>query len=119
MKMARIRKQQNNKELGALIKNVSHKLRQFREEEELSQNELARRALIGQSTINEIENRVSADLQLSTLCMLSRALKRPVTDFLADSDLEIKDQDKSELIRAVYELGKSHKKINRITQRFR
>ena len=98
--MPKVRKQYNIKELTELLRNVAFQLRQFRENEGLSQNELARRAKVSKTTVNDLENGVATDIQFSTLCQLARVLKKHPGELIVGSDLELSDNERKEYLRA-------------------
>lgn len=115
--MSRVRKQYNSRELADLMRNVCYKLRKLREEQEISQSELSRRSSVSQSTINDLENGVSTDLQLSTLCLLSKALKVRVVDFFSSTDLDLSDPDRREFLKAMEDVEKGFRVMERLKRR--
>lgn len=109
--MPRQKKSYGDGELSVILKLISRKLKIFREELGISQNELSRRSRVALSTINEIENEVVRDLRLSTITCLARHLKRKPIEFITDSDLKLSDPDLSDLKRTAYLLNRILHKI--------
>ena len=115
----RVRKEYNIAELESILKNVAVQMRIHREEMGISQNELARRAGISKTTINDLENEVASDLQLSTLCLLAKVLKKRPIELISESDLPIENGDRRAFIKAVEELGPIWRILERIYRRVR
>lgn len=109
--MSRQKKSYDDGELSIILKFISRKLRIFREELGISQNELSRRSKVALSTINEIENEVVRDLRLSTITCLARHLDRKPIEFITDSDLNLTDPDLKDLERTAYLLNRILKKV--------
>jgi transcriptional regulator with XRE-family HTH domain len=115
----RVRKEYNIPELERIIRNVAVQLRAHREELGISQNELARRASISKTTVNDLENEVASDVQVSTLCLLAKVLKKQPIELMTESDLSIENGDRKAFIKAVEELGPIWKTLDRIYRRIR
>ncbi len=116
--MARQRKQYSIEELRELVHRVSCKVRQLRQGLGISQSELARRSGVAHSTINEIENGVARDLQISTVCQLARGLKVTSLHLLAESDMILADPDGREFVEAVGDIEACCRVLGRIRDRF-
>ena len=117
--MAKVKKQYDIQELSEVIRKVSYQVRKHREQEEISQSELSRRSGVSQTTINEIENGVSTDLQLSTLVQLAKAMKVSLLALLSETDLVLTDPDRKEFLRAAEEMERSFKVMDRLRQRIK
>lgn len=117
--MGRVRKDYRNKELAELVKAVSNKLKLFREDEGLSQNELAKRAGVSKTTVNDIENGVATDIRFSTVCGLAKVLKKRPVDFFTPSDLCLCDPDRKEYIEAFEQLAELYQVFDRTYRRLK
>jgi DNA-binding XRE family transcriptional regulator len=115
----RIRKEYNIPELDSILRNVAIQIRMHREEMEISQNELARRASISKTTVNDLENEVASDLQLSTLCLLAKVLKKQPIELITQSDLPLENGDKKAFLKAVEDMGPIWKILDRLYRRLR
>jgi|GEM_PF-3168822 len=115
----RIRKEYNIPELDSILRNVAIQIRMHREEMGVSQNELARRASISKTTVNDLENEVASDLQLSTLCLLAKVLKKQPIELITQSDLPLENGDKKAFLKAVEEMGPIWKILERLYRRIR
>ena len=102
-----------------MLRNVAVQLRTHREQMGISQNELARRATVSKTTVNDLENEVASDLQLSTLCLLAKVLKKRPIELITESDLPLDNGDKKAFIKAVEELGPIWRILDRIYRRIR
>ena len=109
--MGRVRKQHNSKELASLVKNISFKLKTFRQKAGVSQNELSRESGVAASTINEIENQLVGDLRLSTICQLAKSLRKDPVEFLGGSDLSLSDPDRREFAKAIAILSRLNHRL--------
>lgn len=117
--MAKVRKQHGIRELSVLMNNVCYKLKRYREEAGLSQNELARQSKVALSTINELENQIVGDVKLSTLVQLARTLKKPTITLLIDTDMNLSDPDRREFQKAFEELEKAFRIFDRLHVRIK
>ena len=115
----RVRKEYNIPELDRIMRNVAVQLRTHREELGISQNELARRASISKTTVNDLENEVASDLQVSTLCLLAKVLKKQPIELITESDISLENGDKRLFIKAVEDLGPIFRILDRIYRRLR
>jgi DNA-binding XRE family transcriptional regulator len=115
----RIRKEYNIPELDSILRNVAIQIRMHREEMGVSQNELARRASISKTTVNDLENEVTSDLQLSTLCLLAKVLKKQPIELITQSDLPLENGDKKAFLKAVEDMGPIWKILDRLYRRLR
>ncbi len=115
----RVRKEYNIQELDRILKNVAVQLRTHREDLGISQNELARRASISKTTVNDLENEVASDLQLSTLCLLAKVLKKQPIELISESDLMVENGDRRAFIKAIEDLGPIWRILERIYRRIR
>ncbi len=88
-------------ELVELLQHIGGNLIALRQEKNLSQAELARRARVSLTTVNEAETRQFRDIRLSTLTALASALDVPVTRLFVASDLEeLTSRDQAQLLKA-------------------
>ena len=87
-------------ELEDLLQAIGANLCEIRRENGISQAEMARRAKVSLTTVNEIETRQFRDVRLSTLIALASVLHVPVTRFMAATDLDLSDSDQARLLKA-------------------
>jgi transcriptional regulator with XRE-family HTH domain len=102
MKAKRVRKEHNIKDLDVTLKNIAAEIHAFREREQVSQGEFARRASVSKTTINDLENEVASDIQLSTLLMIAATLNIAPTALMTESDLELSESDRKKFLK-IYE----------------
>lgn len=98
--MGRKQKSEQAPSHSKLMAVIARNLRWYRHERGLSQTELARRAKVALSTVNEIENRVAQDLRLTTLSALTRALKLSPTQLFQDMEFPKEGRDRRDFMRA-------------------
>lgn len=110
--MGRVPKNNLAKRFSDVLQQIGLNIRYHRQEKNLTQAELARRAGISNTTLNEIETRQFRDIRLSTLSALAQALDVPLIHLIRDSDVEISSRDHATLLKAT-------ESILRITQRLR
>lgn len=110
--MVRVKKQYKDKQLSELLKIISVKIKAYRQELDLSQNQLAKLSGVALSTINEIENLVVRDVRLSTLTTLAKFLKQNPIDLMVGSNIQLPEDDKNDLIKIGEQLGRI---IDRLT----
>jgi len=115
----RIRKDYNIPELNSMLKNVAVQLTTHRESSGISQNELAKRANISKTTVNDLENEVAVDLQLSTLCLLAKAMKKGPIELISESDIPLENGDRKLFIKAIEDLSPIWRTLERIYRRVR
>lgn len=87
-------------EFAELLHQIGANIAFARKEQEISQAELARRAKISVTTLNEIETRQFRDIRLSTLSLIAKALALPVARLLDRSDIELSSRDQVQLLKA-------------------
>ena len=109
--MPRINKNQKDRFLAKLVKQVGKLLRYYREEAGLSQNRLAKNSGVSISTINEIENFVVNDIKLSTISTLGKHLKIDPLQLLIPGNLELTADDKKEFQLAMKTLDKINRRL--------
>jgi transcriptional regulator with XRE-family HTH domain len=115
----RIRKDYKIPELNSMLKNVAIQLITHREQLGISQNELAKRANISKTTVNDLENEVAVDLQLSTLCLLAKAVKKRPIELISESDFILDNGDRKTFIKAVEDLNPIWRALERVYRRIR
>lgn len=71
-----------NRDLESHLKKLAKRVALLREEDGLSQQELASRAGLSSTTIYEIENGRIADIRLSTLTVIARVLEVSIWDLI-------------------------------------
>jgi len=94
-----------------LLHQIGSNVRYYREEQGLTQAELARRAKISNTTLNEIETRQFRDVRLSTLSVLAQALDTTVVHLLSGSDVELASKDQTQLLKASEAILKITRKL--------
>lgn len=99
-------------ELRSTLSTVGAHIRAQRELAGLSQVELARRAKISATTLNELEHHSFRDIRLSTIVAISQALKIPVAALFFQADLDLQEfSDHAQLLKASDTLSQIAKKI--------
>ena len=99
--MARLKKLYEDKQLNRIIKHIGVMLKFYREKAKLSQNKLSRISRVSISTINEIENLKVNDIRFSTISTLALHLKIDPLYLIVPSKVELIDNDKIALKKAV------------------
>ena len=89
----RVRKDYGIGELTRCLRALAAEMHSFREREGLSQQDFARRASVSKTTVNDLENEVATDLQLSTLLLLCQVMGKSPVSFLVASDLKLENGD--------------------------
>ena len=87
-------------EFVRLLQQVGGAIAAVRTERGISQAELARRAGVSNTTLNEIETRQFRDVRLSTLSSIAEALSVPVSYLFENSNLDLSLTDQTRLLRA-------------------
>jgi len=59
---------------------IMNKVKEFRDNLGMSQDELAKKSGVSRTIISKIENGQKVDVKLSTLIALSKALKQPISN---------------------------------------
>lgn len=109
--MGRPPKNYKHPELLRLIKIVGANIKLIRESRQLSQAELARRASIAATTLNELETRSCRDIRLSTLIAIATALDEDVRGLFGESNVKMSSEDREKLLRASEDILKITRKI--------
>lgn len=99
-------------ELANLIKQIGVNLTELRQARGLTQTDLAKRAKVSITTLNEIESRRFRDIRLSTLTALAVALSVPVPRLFQDSDVKLESKDKARLLKASEDLAKIVRRLS-------
>lgn len=71
---------------------MNNRLREVREEEEISQEELARKSTVSRTIISELENQKTEVITNITLEKLANALNRKVTDIFFIEQVQHNEQ---------------------------
>jgi len=109
--MGRAPKSDLTPEFSQMLRQIGANLSSLRSERKMSQAELARQAGVSTTTLNEIETRQFRDVRLSTLSSLSKALDVPVTRLLERSDVQLRNRDQVQLLKASEEIFRIVRKL--------
>lgn len=86
--------------LAFLLQQIGHSIFELRSERGWTQSELARRAKISLTTLNEIETRQFRDVRLSTLSQIAAVLEVPVVKLLHVPDVKLSGSEQAQLLKA-------------------
>ena len=115
----RIRKDYGIGELTQCLRTLAAEIHSFREREGLSQADFAKRAKVSKTTVNDLENEVATDLQLSTFLLLCHELDKSPVSFLVASDVKAEPTDLRAFMRAVEALTKVRNEFERLYRKLR
>lgn len=101
------------KELAELIEQIGANIHDQRVLQQLTQNALALRSKISNTTVNEIEKQRCRDIRLSTLTALAKALNVPVLQLMQSSDVKVKKNDRARLLKASEDILRITRKITK------
>lgn len=111
-RMGRPPKSNLPEELKSALFAIGGNIRMHRERLGMSQTELARRAKISVTTLNELERRAFRDIRLSTLVAVAQILKLPVVGLFFQSDLNfLESSDRAQLLKASDSIFQITKKL--------
>lgn len=111
--MGRPPKKNLSPDLKEWLKVIGSNLTEIRESKEMSQAELARKAKVSHTTVNEIETRRFRDIRLSTLTSLARALGVSPMDLLGRSSLQMPRKDTARFLKASEEIERIIRKVRK------
>lgn len=110
--MGRPPKSDLSPKLVKLLQQIGANIAAIRRDQNLAQAELARRAKISLTTLNEIETRRFRNIRLSTLCAIAQALNVSVHQFFMVSDVDLSSRDRQQLLQASESILRITKKLN-------
>src|SRR5262245_664420 len=94
-----------------LLHLIGSNLAALRDEQSVSQADLARLSKVSLTTINEMEARRCRDVRLSTLSSIAQALDVPLTRLFAKSDLDLNEKDRAQLLQASEAIARITRKL--------
>ncbi len=115
----RVRKNYGLSELTQVLERIRGEISSFRETEGISQAEFARRAGVSKTTVNDLENGVATDLQLSTMLMLSKVMGKAPTELIRESDLKMQNGDRKLLLNGLEELERIVDQLRKVYRKLR
>ena len=115
----RIRKEYGIDELTSCLRSLGAEVRNYRENQGLSQLDFARRAAVSKTTVSDLENEVATDLQLSTFLLICKELGRPPTAFLTASDVELEAGDLRGFLKAIETLKRVSAELQTLYRKIR
>lgn len=86
--------------LKKILKIIGLNIKSLRKEKEISQIDLAHRANISPTTLNEIESRCHRDIRLSTLVAIAQSLNVSTLELFVEGDLKLSRSDMDQLLQA-------------------
>lgn len=98
--MGRVPKKSLPATLAFVLQQVGHSVQELRKAAKLTQAELARRAGISLTTLNELETRQCRDVRLSTLSQIASVLNTPVARLLQVPDVRLSQSEQTQLLTA-------------------
>lgn len=98
-------------QLAFLLQQIGHNIGEFRREKGWTQAELARRAKVSITTLNEIETRQFRDVRLSTLSQIAVVLDVPVARLIHIPDLKLSGSEQAQLLKASEAIVKIAKRL--------
>ena len=99
-------------ELRRWLQNIGANLSALREASDMTQAQLSKRSKVSITTINEIESRRFRDIRMSTLVALSEGLKVPLLQLIKGTDIKLKVNDQTRLLKASEDILRIAKKIS-------
>ncbi|MCB0414727.1 MAG: helix-turn-helix transcriptional regulator [Bdellovibrionales bacterium] len=99
--------------LQSTLKTVGSNIREIRLEKQISQAELAQKANISSTTLNEIESRQHRDIRLSTLDAIAEVLDISIVELFIETDIKLSKSDRDQLLKASETLQKIVRKTNK------
>lgn len=94
-----------------MLRQIGGNIVDFRRKQGISQSELAAKAGIAPTTLNELERRSYRDIRLSTLVEIARALKVPLAHLFQSSDLKLTANDQARLLKASEDITQLVRKL--------
>lgn len=98
--MGRAPKTSLHPNLAFLLQQIGHTVGELRRERGWTQAELAKRAKISITTLNEMETRQFRDVRLSTLSQIAAVLDVPVARLIHVPDLKLSGSEQAQLLKA-------------------
>jgi transcriptional regulator with XRE-family HTH domain len=115
----RVRKEYGIPELTICLRGLAAEVYRHRERKGLSQQDFARRAHVSKTTVNDLENGLATDLQLSTFLLVCREIGLSPVSFLTPTDLQVSQSDHRAFLKSIEALRKAIADLEALARKLR